>query len=273
MRIQPLSYNDSIIYEKENSLRKWFTHGLDPIQKVIDGFDIGWGGTASWVTKTILKFVNPKNSIKVLDFACGYGTFLAELGWRFPNMILYGLNLDFQPPHSAINPLLQQAEVEVQLMEADVLFFPFRYFCFDMITCFLGLQDIEITRGIESLPKVLSNLLNHLEEKKLLVIIDNFPLSKFNYINSKITPKYYIKLHDFYQPRCQWSYEVGLRAIDLYSKGYLQQLLDSESPPQNPVSALKNIRNQMIKELNAQIKQNGYFNPWKTMHLFVYGKK
>ncbi len=34
-----------------------------------------------------------------LDVACGYGTFLAELDWRFPGLRLVGLNIDFNGPH------------------------------------------------------------------------------------------------------------------------------------------------------------------------------
>jgi len=30
-----------------------------------------------------------------LDFACGYATFIAELAWRFPQLKIVGLNIDF----------------------------------------------------------------------------------------------------------------------------------------------------------------------------------
>jgi hypothetical protein len=33
-----------MIEKKENQLREWFTRRKDPVTKVIDGLDIGWGG-------------------------------------------------------------------------------------------------------------------------------------------------------------------------------------------------------------------------------------
>jgi hypothetical protein len=50
----------------------------------IDGLDIGWGGVQRWATAHIPKPTEGPH----LDFACGYGTFLAQLGWRFPDVYL-----------------------------------------------------------------------------------------------------------------------------------------------------------------------------------------
>ena len=147
--------SDKKIREKENKLRKWFVRGLNETRAVIDGFDIGWGGTAIWSTNKISNYVDKDISLNILDVACGYGTFLVELGWRFPNANLYGLNLDFDPPHEVIFSLLDNGNVSAHLIVSDALVPPFQEESFDIITCFLGLQDIEITRGINKLPYLL----------------------------------------------------------------------------------------------------------------------
>jgi len=79
------------LVQHEIALRAWFTRDADEIQQVIDGLDIGWGGAQRWGTR---RMYIPVSGLH-LDFACGYGTFLAQLGWRFPSAQLVGLNFDF----------------------------------------------------------------------------------------------------------------------------------------------------------------------------------
>ncbi|WP_455465221.1 class I SAM-dependent methyltransferase [Candidatus Hodarchaeum mangrovi] len=264
--------SDKLIHEKENNLRKWFVRGLNKTKAVIDGFDIGWGGTAVWSTKKISNYINKDLNMNTLDVACGYGTFLVELGWRFPNAKLYGLNLDFNPPHKVISSLLEEANVSAQLIASDALFPPFRKESFDLITCFLGLQDIEITRGINKLGYLLKNLMNLIGKNNYLVIIDNFPLSKFNLVFEKGLIRKNLILQDSFQPICKWSFEIGKEAVELYSAGYLQQELIGENPPNNPEKALIAIKEKMFRDLKSQIEEKGYFNPWGTMTLFIFKK-
>jgi len=264
--------SDKKIREKENKLRKWFVRNLNKTKAVIDGFDIGWGGTAVWSTKKISNYVDKDLNLNILDVACGYGTFLVELGWRFPNANLYGLNLDFDPPHKAISSLLEKANVFAQLIASDALFPPFRKESFDIITCFLGLQDIEITRGINRLGYLLKNLMNLIGKNKHLVILDNFPRSKFNLVFEKGLVKKNLIFQDSFQPICKWSFEIGKEAVELYSSGYLQQELMSENPPDNPEKALMEIKEKMFRDLKSQLEEKGYFNPWGRMILSIFKK-
>ena len=264
--------NDKEIHERENNLRKWFVKGLNKKQAIIDGFDIGWGGTASWSTNKISNFINKNLCLNILDVACGYGTFLAELGWRFPNANLYGLNLDFNPPHNIIYSLLQEANVSAQLIASDALYIPLRNESFDIITCFLGLQDIEITRGTNKLGCLLKNLMNLIDKDKYLIIIDNFPLSKFDLIFDKELIKKHLIFQDNFQPICKWSFEIGKEAIELYSLGYLQQELKSNNAPANPEKALIEIKDKMFQDLTSQLEEKGYFNPWGRMTLYIFKK-
>lgn len=71
---------ESNIIEREKRLRPWNTRECDPMLQLIDGLDIGWGGVQRWVTARMPPLAGGPH----LDFACGYGTFLVQLGWWFP---------------------------------------------------------------------------------------------------------------------------------------------------------------------------------------------
>ncbi|MFX0123484.1 MAG: class I SAM-dependent methyltransferase [Candidatus Hodarchaeota archaeon] len=263
------SSDEETIIEKENKLRAWFTHGLPEKDRIIDGFDIGWGGTSRWGTSLLTRYLDPQDNITILDVACGYGTFLVELGWRFPQAKLIGLNLDFDPPHSLIISLLSQSNVKAHLISADALHIPFLLAKFDCVTCFLGLQDIAITRGEKNLPKVVSELLQKVAPKGFLALLDNFPHESFENILAQQRQKFDLVLHKSFKPDCKWSREIGLRAVEMYAQGYLQQELDSENPPEDSTIALTKIREKMLEELENQLEIQGYYNPWGTIHLFL----
>jgi hypothetical protein len=81
--------NESQTLFQEKTLRKWFTREADPILAEVDGLDIGWGGVQRWATRRMPSV----NRGMHIDFACGFGKVLAQLGWRFPDAQLIGLNL------------------------------------------------------------------------------------------------------------------------------------------------------------------------------------
>ena len=261
--------NDQDIILQEKKLRKWFTKDTSEINSIIDGFDIGWGGTARWATSILAKYVHPKGKFKFLDVACGYGTFLVELGWRFPQARLFGLNLDFDPPHDLITSLLTQGHVQATLIAADALCLPFKNESFDCVTCFLGLQDILITRGIHSLRSVVSELLHKTKIYTYVLLVDNLPLNTFNKIIEKQKFDIEVIIKASFTPMCRWNIEVGYQAVEMYAKGFLQQHIDSTNPPDNHKSLLDKIQKKMLKDLEHQIDRQGYYNPWGTMQLFL----
>ncbi len=261
--------SDEEVIHREAKLRDWFTQGLPENDRIIDGFDIGWGGTASWATSLLAEYLDPQESITILDVACGYGTFLVELGWRFPYAQLVGLNLDFEPPHNLIISLLSQGNVKAHLISADALQLPLISAKFDCVSCFLGLQDIAITRGKDSLVKVVSELLQAVSLQKYLILLDNFSKESFENILSKQNFEYDLIFHGSFEPNCQWSREVGIRAVEMYAQGYLQQQLDSNNPPNDSHKALVKIRKKMLKELENQLTNKGYYNPWGVMRLVL----
>src|SRR2546430_10042036 len=112
----PLRRDDRSILGREETLRSWLVKGRDPIIQAIDGLDIGWGGIQRWATARMAHLGDGLH----LDFACGVGSFLAQLGWRFPRADLVGLNIDFSGPHEPIRELLSRARVKCRSEERRV---------------------------------------------------------------------------------------------------------------------------------------------------------
>lgn len=140
-----MAITEQDLIKKEETLRDWFTRSTVGPRNVVDGLDIGWGGVQRWATANMPDVKSGEH----LDFACGYATFLAELGWRFPDTKLVGLNIDFEGPHALASPLLDQAGVQADLVCGDARDLPFQNSTFDSVSCFLGLQDIELAFGEE----------------------------------------------------------------------------------------------------------------------------
>ena len=166
---------ESRIGDRERQLRAWFTRGGDPLQQVVDGLDIGWGGVQRWATARM-----PAVAGWHLDVACGYATFLAQLGWRFPEARLVGLNIDFEGPHSLARPLLAEAGVTAALVRGDALRLPYAGDSFDSAGCFLGLQDVEIGFGQEGVRQVVAETCRVLRPGGTLVVLDEFPFERFD---------------------------------------------------------------------------------------------
>ena len=208
---------------------------------------------------------------KSTQLIMGVGIFLFFSVWFVIvyAIILFGLNLDFDPPHNLIISLLSESNVKAHLISADALHIPFLLAKFDCVTCFLGLQDIVITRGEENLGKTISEFLRVVSPQGYLVLLDNFPQEFFENILSQQKQRYDIVLKESFRPHCEWSREIGLRAVDMYAQGYLQQELDSENPPKDCDIALTTIRERMLRDLKNQLNKQGYYNPWGTMHLFI----
>jgi SAM-dependent methyltransferase len=261
--------NDQDIISRENKLRKWFIKGLPEVDSIIDGFDIGWGGTARRATSILAENLKLEKNHKILDVACGYGTFLVELGWRFPQVVLFGLNLNFDPPHNLITPLLAKSHVQASLVAADALQLPFIPNYFHCVTCFLGLQDIAITQGENSLGIAISEILQKVSNYGHVLLVDNLPLEVFNASIKKQEQALEIIFHDSFTPLCRWNQKVGFRAVEMYATGYLRQQLDKKKALPNSNISFEKIRIKMVRDLENQLASQGYYNPWGTMQIFL----
>jgi SAM-dependent methyltransferase len=252
------------IIEREKRLRMWFTGECDPILKAIDGLDIGWGGVQRWATaRILLPTAGPH-----LDVACGYATFLAQLGWRYPAAQLVGLNIDFDGPHRLARPLLTEAGVTAALVQADARRMPFADGTFGSASCFLGLQDIEIGFGEEGMRETVAEVVRVLRPDGILSLLDKFPFEQFNTLLDGLPAT----VIDQGERRLdvQWERKVAERAIELYAEGWVAQA--RLTAPTEQARLYGETHTRMAAEIGRQLSKRGYYVPFGPVRIVVARK-
>jgi SAM-dependent methyltransferase len=252
------------IVNREHALRAWFTRDADPLLAQIDGLDIGWGGVQRWATAQMrLPAEGPH-----LDVACGYATFLAQLGWRFPEARLVGCNIDFDGPHALAKPLLTQAGVTAALVQADARRMPFADDTFGSVSCFLGLQDIEIGFGQQGVRETLAEAVRVLRLGGLLVLLDEFPFEQFDAVLDALP--LVVAERGERSLDVRWNRSVAERAIALYSEGYAAQthLIDPAARKQARDVAYT----RMAAEMECQLGEHGCYVPFGPVRMVVARK-
>jgi SAM-dependent methyltransferase len=255
---------ESTILGQEEQLRAWFTQDCDRLRKVVDGLDIGWGGVQRWATARMPAITGPH-----LDIACGYATFLAQLGWRFPAARLVGLNIDFEGPHALARPLLAEAAVTATLVQGDARHLPFAGGSFTSVSCFLGLQDIEIGFGREGLRGTVAEAARVLRADGILVLLDEFLFERFDLclhgLPLMVTDRAERTLD------IRWSREVAERIVVLYAEGWAAQAQLSDETAR--MKLCFRIHGEMLENMERQLVECGYYVPFDTVRMVVARKK
>ncbi len=252
---------DSAIVRCEQRLRDWFTSGKEPVMKTIDGLDIGWGGIQRWATARM-----PEVAGLHLDFACGYGTFAAQLGWRFPGIRLVGLNIDYAGPHACITSLLEEAGVVAALVQADAQCMPFKDETFRSVSCFLGLQDIRIGFGGQGVARSVREAVRVLRQGGMMVLIDELPFSDFHRVLVGLPVREVERGERRLDIR--WEREIAERAIALYAEGWVAQrrghrdrrLYDEKFTAMN-------------SDMEDQLREQGYYVPFGPIRMIIVEKR
>jgi ubiquinone/menaquinone biosynthesis C-methylase UbiE len=257
------SASDTAIIDKEARLRAWFTRGADPILRVIDGLDIGWGGVQRWATARMPAPAGPH-----LDFACGYGTLLAQLGWRFPAVRLVGLNIDYQGPHAVIRDLLSEAGVAAELIQADARHMPFADEAFSSASCFMGLQDIEIGFGEAGMRAALAEASRSLRPGGALTLVDEFALGRLDTLLEGLPLVVVQRAERALEVR--WDREVAERAISLYATGWIAQARPRDVEEESRI--YEQACRRMSIEMEHQLLQQGHYIPFGPMRLLIARK-
>jgi SAM-dependent methyltransferase len=250
----------STILQREERLRAWFTRDCNPLRKVVDGLDIGWGGVQRWAAARM-----PPAEGLHLDVACGYATFLAQLGWRFPTACLVGLNIDFRGPHALAPPLLAEAGVAAALVQADARCLPFADGSFNSVSCFLGLQDIEIGFGQDGVQGSVAEVARVLRIGGISVLVDEFPLERFDLLLASLPLVVVDRAERALDIR--WDREVAERAIPLYSEGWGVQAQLKDRLAADRVSS------RMLESMERQLAQRGYYVPFGPVRMVVARKE
>jgi SAM-dependent methyltransferase len=252
---------------RERALRAWFTRDADALLRQIDGLDIGWGGVQRWATARMPSLSSGLH----LDFACGYGTFLAQLGWRFPEARLFGLNIDFGGPHALARPLLTKAGVSAALVQADARQMPFADGTYDSASCFLGLQDIEIGFGEAGVRETLAEAVRVVRAGGTLVLLDEYPWQHFEALLDGL-PVVWIDGAER-EPDVRWMGEVATRAVELYAEGWVAQMRLPAGDRAAREAAYRETLVRMRSEVEAQIAGQGHYVPSGPVRLIVVQKE
>lgn len=247
------------IIQKEVSLREWFTRDCNSVMKAIDGLDIGWSGLQRWVTAHL-----PLNVGLHLDIACGYGTFLAQLGWRFPRLALVGLNIDFEGPHKIISDLLEKAGVQASLVQADARQMPYVDSVFDSASCFLGLQDIRIGFHKAGVKRSMQEAARVLKPDGILAVIDEIDVTVDKTLFDIITKMEYVL-------DVQWDRAVAEKAIELYAQGWVAQTRPRRKKP--VVHSYEQVYQRMKSNMNKQFAEQGFYVPFGPIYVHVMKKR
>jgi SAM-dependent methyltransferase len=258
------SDRESQIVACEQALRAWFTQDADPVLAHIDGLDIGWGGVQRWATA---QMPLPTEGLH-LDAACGYATFLAQLGWRFPTARLVGLNIDFDGPHALAQPLLTEAGVKAALVQADARQMPFANDTFGSVSCFLGLQDIEIGFGEEGVRDAVAEAVRVLRPDGMLILLDELPFERFDALLDEL-PVTVIDRGER-ELDARWSRQVAERAIALYTEGWVAQTCFSDRAEQERIR--REVYSRMATEMERQLDTQGYYVPFGPVRMVVARK-
>ena len=255
---------ESQILTREQALRAWFTRDADPVLAQIDGLDIGWGGVQRWATARM----PPPTGGPHLDVACGYATFLAQLGWRFPTTRLVGLNIDFVGPHALARPLLAEAGVTAALVQADARRMPFADGTFGSVSCFLGLQDIKIGFGKEGVRDAVTEAVRVLRPGGALALLDEFPFEQFDALLDGLP----MVVTDWWERALdvRWNRQVAERAIALYAEGWVAQARLTD--PAARARLFDEAHTRMVAEMERQLDTQGYYVPFGPVRMVVARK-
>jgi MFS family permease len=255
------SLREGVIARRERRLRRWFTRGCDSVQRIVDGLDIGWGGVQRWATAQL----PPLDRELHLDLACGYATFMAQLGWRYPNARLIGLNIDFVGPHALARSLLGKAGVPAVLVQADARRMPFANGAFGSASCFLGLQDIEIGFGERGVRQALAEASRVIRSGGVLAVLDEFLFEWFYALLEGLSLDVDDRLERHLEVR--WDRTVAERAISLYAEGWVAQARAADQAAQQRIC--EEVRDGMLKDLEGQLDSRGYYVPFGPVRLVV----
>lgn len=259
-----MPYDDLI--ERENALRQWFTRDCDPTRAEIDGLDIGWGGVQRWITSVL-----PLETCRRhLDFACGYATFISQLAWRFPWLKIVGVNIDFEGPHALAEEVVVRANVadRCELVRADARAVPFPNAAFDSVSCFLGLQDIEIGFGEQGVRDALAEAARVLRPGGILALADEFSIERLRQLLDRL-PLEALRL-DERDLDVRWDRDVAERAIELYADGWEAQVR-SDDPGAKAARRTEALA-RMCEDLERQLTDRGFYVPFGPIRLVIATK-
>ena len=154
------------------------------------------------------------------------------------------------------------------LVQADARRMPFAEGTFGSVSCFLGLQDIEIGFGEEGVRDAVAEAVRVLSPGGMLVLLDEFPLKRFDALLDKLPVTVIDRRERALDVR--WGRQVAERAIGLYAQGWVAQarVADQVAQEQTRIEA----HSRMVAEMERQLDTQGYYVPFGPVRMVVAQK-
>jgi ubiquinone/menaquinone biosynthesis C-methylase UbiE len=190
------------------------------------------------------------------------------LGFRFPNKKLIGLNIDFAGSHASIGGLLDRCGVKASLVEADARWMSFPDGTFTSVSCFLGLQDIEIGFGGIGVKQALAEAVRVLQWDGVLILLDEFSFEHFDDLLASLPIIILDKAERELDVR--WDREVAERAIELYAEGWVIQARPANETKRRRIYTKSYTR--LKADMENQLNEKGFYVPFGPVR-FIISKK
>src|SRR5712692_3769099 len=155
----------------------------------------------------------------------------------------------------------QTRRTEHRLLRAprtDARRMPFPDRRFDSVSCFLGLQDIEIGFGGEGVRMALSEAARVLREGGALTVVDEFPFDKMDRFVESLPFETMGRAEQALDAK--WSRLLAERAVELYADGWVGQTRISGSHERARIRA--EVLHRMRSEMERQLAVQGYYVPF-----------
>ena len=136
---------------------------------------------------------------------------------------------------------------------------------FASVSCFLGLQDVEIGFGERGVRDTVTEIVRVLYPGGVLVLLDEFPFEDLLRGLSVAVMDGAERTLDV-----RWDRQVAERAIQLYAEGWAAQARAADQAAQ--VRTRDEVHQRMVAEMERQFATQGYYVPFGPVRMIVARK-
>ncbi|UCC65188.1 MAG: methyltransferase domain-containing protein [Anaerolineae bacterium] len=154
------------------------------------------------------------------------------------------------------------------LMQADARRMPFAAGTLGSVSCFLGLQDIEIGFGVGGVQEAVAEAVRVLCPGGVLTLLDEFPFERFDASLAGLPVVVVDRGERGMDVR--WNRQVAERAVALYAEGWVAQARVGGLAAQEQIC--NEVHRRMAAEMERQLASQGYYMPFGPVRMVVVQK-
>ena len=138
---------------------------------------------------------------------------------------------------------------------------------FGSASCFLGLQDVEIGFGEGGARQTLAEAVRVLRTGGHLVLLDTFPFERFQAWLDGLPVVWTDRAER--APDVRWNRAVALRAVTLYSEGWVAQMRLPAGDAPAREAACRDVSERLRSQVEAQVAEQGTCVPFGPVRMVV----